>query len=386
MASVCSMDSDFIERIERIKLTSEEGEAIAVRPVQRARTLEEHSLSVIGKFLTVRPFNQRAAKDLLRSVWKMGNDLKMVDVGGGLIQFKFAMESQLRWVMNNGPWSFDDHLLVLRRWEKGMTARSVSFPVLPIWVQVWGLPFDLINEEAGQDIGSSLGHVVEVDSKAIASDQARFLRIRIEIPLTKPLRRGAPIVSPEGDEVRVAFKYERLVGLCYNCGMLGHEIRECSKEKSMEGGELPYGEWMRAGNRRKIDGAGRKPSSPPCRRETQIDRSRARGPPHLEPKQGVNSGVNAQYGQPKNQGIETEMTVNAETVVINTVEAENNSSIINPEILGINLISVPIEYVIEEGFVTEVTTSTTHASFNAAHDTTKASDSARDSGKTGKEK
>nr|POE76678.1 uncharacterized protein CFP56_76147 [Quercus suber] len=105
-----------------------------------------------------------------------------------------------------------------------MTARSMSFPVLPIWVQLWGLPFDLINEEAGQDIGSGLGHVVEVDCKAIASDQARFLRIRIEIPLTKPILRGAPIISSEGDEVKVAFKHERLVELCYNYGMLGHEV------------------------------------------------------------------------------------------------------------------------------------------------------------------
>ena len=105
-----------------------------------------------------------------------------------------------------------------------MTARSMSFLVLPVWVQVWGLPFDLINEEVGQDIGSGLGHVVEVDCKAIAFDQARFLRIRIEISLTKPIRRGAPIISLEGDEVRVASKYERLVRLCYNCGMLGHEV------------------------------------------------------------------------------------------------------------------------------------------------------------------
>ena len=65
--------------------------------------------------------------------------------------------------MDNGPWSFDDQLLVLRKWEKGMTARSVSFSVISIWVQVWGLPFDLINEEAGMDIRKGLGHVVEVD-------------------------------------------------------------------------------------------------------------------------------------------------------------------------------------------------------------------------------
>ena len=96
----------------------------------------KRTFSVIGKFLTPRPLNQKVVNDFLGSVWKMGNDLKMMDIRDGLIQFKFTMESQLRWVMNNGPWSFDDQLLVLKRWEKGMTARSMSFPVLPICVQV----------------------------------------------------------------------------------------------------------------------------------------------------------------------------------------------------------------------------------------------------------
>ena len=80
-----------------------------------------------------------------------------------------------------------------------MTARSVRFTFLPIWVQVWGLTFDLINEEVGLDIGRGIGRVVEVDCKALASDQAHFLRITVEIPLEKPIRRGGQVVSPEGD-------------------------------------------------------------------------------------------------------------------------------------------------------------------------------------------
>ena len=93
-----------------------------------------------------------------------------MEVGDGLFQFKFAMESQLQWVLNNGLWSFNNHLLLLRRWERGMTASSVTFMHLPIWVQVWGLPFDLFSEEVGNDIGKGLGRVVEVDSKERASD------------------------------------------------------------------------------------------------------------------------------------------------------------------------------------------------------------------------
>ena len=82
------------------------------------------------------------------------------------------MESQLVWVLNNGPWSFDNHILLLRRSEKGMMAFLVDFEIIPIWVQVWGLPFDLINEDAGKDIGESIRRILEVDCKAIASNQA----------------------------------------------------------------------------------------------------------------------------------------------------------------------------------------------------------------------
>ena len=169
------MDSDFIERLQCIDLTSEEGEAITVRLDHHEKILEECNLNLISRFFTAKPINLHVAKNLLRSVWKFGQDLKITDVGDGLIQFKFAMESQLLWVVNNGPWSFDNHILLLRCWEKWMTTFSVQFLHILIWVQVWGLPFDLINVEAGRDIGSGIGCVVDIDCKAISYEQAHFL-------------------------------------------------------------------------------------------------------------------------------------------------------------------------------------------------------------------
>ena len=257
------MDLDVIERIQHITLTSEEDQPITVRVVHREKILEEYSLSLIGKFLSTRPVNLKAAKNILRSAWKIGSDLKIIDVVNGLLQFKFTLESQLRWVWDNGPWSFDNNILALQRWEKGLTVRTVVFKSLPMWVQVWGLPFDLINEEAGLNIGRGLGSVVEVDCRAFALDQARFLRIRVEIPLEQPLRRGGQIVSPEGDQVKVAYRYERLVGLCFQCGRVGHEAARCTHPFDGASANRPYGDWLRAGTKTRSDGLRGSTENPP---------------------------------------------------------------------------------------------------------------------------
>lgn len=96
------------------------------------KILEECSLILLGRFLTTRRYNLRAAKAMLRNAWKLGNDVRIIDVGEGVLQFKFKLESQLQWVQKNGSSSFENHLLVLRRWERGMTVRSITFSVLPI--------------------------------------------------------------------------------------------------------------------------------------------------------------------------------------------------------------------------------------------------------------
>ena len=98
------MDCDFIERLHRINLIKEEGEVCQVKATRRKEILEECLLSLLGRFLSTQPYNQRAAKSLLKMVWKLRSDLRIIDVGEGLFQFKFTLESQLKWVINNGPW------------------------------------------------------------------------------------------------------------------------------------------------------------------------------------------------------------------------------------------------------------------------------------------
>ncbi|KAK9989295.1 hypothetical protein SO802_029534 [Lithocarpus litseifolius] len=230
------MDADFFERLQNITLTADEEIDITVNPNHHTQALEECALSLFGRFLTDKPINIRAAKSLLRSIWKFGNDLKIVEVDDGLLQFRFKLENQLNWVLDKSPWSFDNHMLVLRKWTKGMTPRNVCFTHIPLWVQVWGLPFELLNEEVAQDIRKGLGTVVDIDNTAFYSDQARFLCICVDIPL------------------------------CFTCGKLGHEMKACHQKTANTGGtEHPYDDWMRAGGKRRNDEGNHRENSPPGR-------------------------------------------------------------------------------------------------------------------------
>ena len=47
-----------------------------------------------------------------------------------------------------------------------------------------------MTEDFGREIGSKIGKVLEVDKRAIQADQAKFLRIKVEMQLDKPLQRG----------------------------------------------------------------------------------------------------------------------------------------------------------------------------------------------------
>ena len=177
-----------------------------------------------------------------------GSDLRIVEVGNNVWQFKFVSLCQLEWVERSSPWNFENNLLLPCRWRKGLTISNISFTHAHFWVQVWGLPFEYMFEDARKNIGSRLGRVLEVDKRSLQAEQAKFMRVRIELPIDKPLRRGGNITNAEGVRCPIIFRYERLPTFCYICGIIGHDEKHCSVSHMESVNERQYGEWLRAGS------------------------------------------------------------------------------------------------------------------------------------------
>ena len=249
------MDQEVVNSLGNLKLTREEEEDIVVANSSSSGNLEECSLSLFGRLLSDRHQNLRALKNTLRAAWKMGSDLRIVEVGNSILQFKFGSKCQLEWVEKSGPWNFENNLLLLCRWRKGLTSKNICFSHSPFWVQIWGLPFENMVENFGREIGSKIGKVLEVDKRALQADQAKFLRVRVEVQLDKPLRRGGFVKNDENDRIWVDFRYERLPIFCYKCGILGHDDKHCLVNPMENPAGNQYGEWLKAGGALK-DGGG----------------------------------------------------------------------------------------------------------------------------------
>ncbi|KAJ1381686.1 Zinc knuckle CX2CX4HX4C [Sesbania bispinosa] len=75
-----------------------------------------------------------------------------------------------------------------------------------------------------------IGEVMEVENPEVEGRLIRtYFRVRALINITKPLVTGCWVPRKNLPKVWIFFKYERLQGLCFNCGIVCHEQKACGK-------------------------------------------------------------------------------------------------------------------------------------------------------------
>lgn len=172
-------------------------------------------------------------------------------------------------MLEGGPWSFEQNMLVYTRVNGAEEANAVNLNEMDIWAQVYDLPSGFVSENIMRSIGTYIGRYVKTDPSSLDGMWKPYVRIRVKLDIEKPLKRRMKIKREGGDWVWINFKYECLGNFCFVCGILGHVERDCNlvyanPDKQME---KAYGTWLRALNRnaknntgarwlRNVDGGG----------------------------------------------------------------------------------------------------------------------------------
>lgn len=207
---------------------------------------------LVGRFLTEKGLNFRVMKSKISDIWRPARGMTVKDLKPGLFLFQFYHIDDMEWVLNGGPWSFDNAMLVLSKINVGEDPLEVPLFSLQFWIQLFGVPSGLMTEAAGKQLGNFFGSFIAYDPNNNTSIWRECMRIKISIDVRQPLKRKKKICKRNGVECIVQCKYERLGDFCFVCGLVSHTERYCGKKVGLNSNDeaREWGIWLRAPARR----------------------------------------------------------------------------------------------------------------------------------------
>nr|GLL49694.1 uncharacterized protein LOC109174453 [Ipomoea trifida] len=212
----------------------------------------------VCRVVTGKPIRFTFFQETMAAVWRPVMGLTMRQLQPHRFLVRFYLETDIVRVLADGPWTFEQCLLVMQR------------------VPIHGLPPGFRSEVVVAAIGSFLGSLVQTDERNFDGTMRLFYRVRVAIDITKPLKKQMKLKRDNGTWAFVDFRYERLPTFCFLCGVIGHGDRYCSKfnPRAYPKAAKPYGAFMRAGGRRTVPSAGQSWVAP----ESNSDRLLWRSP------------------------------------------------------------------------------------------------------------
>ncbi|KAL0717131.1 hypothetical protein Bca4012_066453 [Brassica carinata] len=196
---------------------------VRVAEPDNSELLRKHALTLIG----------RVTNPSVQKVWSLipfftdhwRTEIRPVgsDLGQGLFQFQFELESDLLMVLDHRPYHFAKWMIILQRWEPTL---SPSFPsIIPFWIKVQGLPVHLWTEDVIRAIGADIGTFEKSEITSLTA------KMRVHVNGRLPLIMASTVEYPNGDEVKVVLVYEKLEKHCSVCARLDHDVKDCLEVK-----------------------------------------------------------------------------------------------------------------------------------------------------------
>ena len=143
--------------------------------------------------------------------------------------------------MEDAPWHLMGKLFIVKEWDQSQSVDEIDLDTKAFWIQVHNLSQDFMSLENIPLISKHLGKLLSFEKAIVNGVLIRpFLRLRILVSLGVPLKLGFWLNKPSGERCWIKFKYERLQHFCFNCGILGHEQKECSQPRIWSSDTLEY--------------------------------------------------------------------------------------------------------------------------------------------------
>lgn len=234
--------------LENLSLGLEEEVGFEIDVEKGTPTEINNDHSLVGRFLIDRVIRFTAMRGRMCTIWRPVKGVFVKELGQGRYLFQFFHKLDMMRVLNGGPWTFDNHTLVLGTVQAGDILAQIPLNHVNFWVQVHDVPVGFMTELVGQHLGNFVFTFLEYDTHNDDGVWRSYMRLRVNVDVRMPLKREKKIRKPGGEWRIVKFKYKKLGTFCFLCGLLGHTDQFCDKLFMLEkdDGSQKWGVELRA--------------------------------------------------------------------------------------------------------------------------------------------
>ncbi|XP_019225767.1 PREDICTED: uncharacterized protein LOC109207324 [Nicotiana attenuata] len=136
-------------------------------------------------------------------------------------------------IMQNGPYPFNSRPMVLKYWDPNFQMKDESMRIVPIWINLPGLPIQCWAEEHLGRIASLLGKPICTDRLTAECERVSYARILVDMDITQPMPDEFCVEIPDRSWMQ-SVEYEWTPKLCLDCNKFGHGTGECQQATQQE--------------------------------------------------------------------------------------------------------------------------------------------------------
>jgi hypothetical protein len=177
------------EALGRLELTEEEVTTFEINDVEEGA---RPKWRLAGKVLYSNIFHINTIASDLRPAWGNPRGLEFSSVGENMFLADFESQRDRDRVKEGASWHVGKNAVILEVFVDCTQHSELTFDKPQVWARILNLPFNLRNTKWGTAIAKQL----DKGASHVAFDPVGgFLRTRVTVDVTKPLRRGILINS-----------------------------------------------------------------------------------------------------------------------------------------------------------------------------------------------
>ncbi|XP_062086035.1 uncharacterized protein LOC133792131 [Humulus lupulus] len=171
---------------------------------------------------------------------------------GNLWGIFFDLEEDCQLVLRRRPRIVSNQLLNIREWPEDGDWQNVDMDKVVFWVQAHGLSTPYLNWENAPTIANKIGDYLDTDrASRLEAFRRGYLKIKVNIVVSHHLPAWFFLKIAIGRKEWIQFKHNKLPMVCYNCGRIAHDFKNCMQPKafvySLIGKVVPMnGPWIKS--------------------------------------------------------------------------------------------------------------------------------------------